>query len=142
MATTAAPKITERALLDALEHLPAQQSAAVRVLHVVDDPASSSTDLATAVGADPVLTAQVMRMANSAYYGLSGRVRSCEFAVTLLGFATIRSLAAAFAAGAIGAEPAQPGQGFRRGLGADGLVAVQAHPLAGVGLDGRKGEGE
>jgi putative nucleotidyltransferase with HDIG domain len=42
-----------------------------------------------------------MRMANSAYYGLSGRVRSAAFAVTVLGFSTVRSLAAAMAAGAL-----------------------------------------
>lgn len=90
------------ALLEELERMPAQQAAAVRVLYVADDPTSSATELANAVSVDPVLTAQVMRLANSAYYGMCGRVRSADFAVTLLGFATVRSLAASYAAGALG----------------------------------------
>ncbi len=107
---TVAPvsRLTEEALLAELERMPAQQAAAVRVLYVADDPTSNASDLAAAVSADPVLTAQVMRLANSAYYGLSGRVRSADFAVTVLGFATVRSLAAAFAAGALGSGAVVP----------------------------------
>lgn len=101
-------RLDEERLLEELERMPAQQAAAVRVLYVADDPRSSASDLAAAVGVDPVLTAQVMRLANSAYYGLSGRVRSADFAVTLLGFATVRSLAAASAAGAIGEDAVIP----------------------------------
>jgi len=97
-----ADRLTEAQLLAELDRLPAQQAAAVRVLYVSDDPRSAATHLAAAVSVDPVLTAQVMRMANSAYYGLSGRVRSADFAVTVLGFATVRSLAAAHATRALG----------------------------------------
>mgnify|MGYP006210405909 CR=1 FL=1 len=32
---------------------------------------------------DPALTARIMHMANSAYYGLSGRVQSSAFAITI-----------------------------------------------------------
>lgn len=95
-------RLTVEALLEELERMPAQQAAAIRVLYVADDPTSSAHDLAGAVSVDPVLTAQVMRLANSAYYGMCGRVRSADFAVTLLGFATVRSLAASYAAGALG----------------------------------------
>lgn len=102
MALATTGRLTEQELLEELERMPAQQAAAVRVLYVADDPTSSAKDLAAAVSVDPVLTAQVMRLANSAYYGLSGRVRSADFAITVVGFATIRSLAAAHAAGAIG----------------------------------------
>jgi len=101
-------RLTEERLLAELDRLPAQQAAAVRVLYVADDPTSSASDLAAAVRVDPVLTAQVMRLANSAFYGLSGRVRSSDFAVTVLGFATVRSLAAAHAAGAIGEDAVIP----------------------------------
>src|SRR5690242_18186541 len=70
------------ALVAELEGLPAHPSAAARVLWIADDPTSSATDLAAAVSADPSLTARAMKMANSAYYGLSGRVASATFAVT------------------------------------------------------------
>jgi HD-like signal output (HDOD) protein len=87
-----------------LDAAPAQHVAAVRVIEVAGDPRSSATDLATALQADPAMTAQVLRLANSAYYGMSGRVRGVAFAVTMIGFSSVRTTAAAFAAGAMGAE--------------------------------------
>lgn len=86
-------------LIRELERLPARPSAAVRVLWMVDDPHASAADLAAAISTDPALTARVMRMANASYYGLSGRVSSAAFAITVLGFDTVRALAAAAAAG-------------------------------------------
>lgn len=94
-------RLTLTGLRRELASMPTSQASALRVLHVADDTKSSAADLAEAVAVDPVLTAQAMRLANSAYYGLSRRVRSAEFAVSVLGFATIRSLAASFAAGTL-----------------------------------------
>ena len=98
-------------LVDELEQLPVERCAAMRVLWLADDPNSSSDDLAKVAAADPALTSRIMRIANSPYYGLSGKVRSCAFAITVLGFSTVRSLAAAVAAGAVGQPRAVP-QGF------------------------------
>jgi HD-like signal output (HDOD) protein len=98
--TIAAANRTDQ-LIRELERLPAEPTAAMRILWIADDSDSSADDLGAVVAADPGLTARIMRMANSAYYGLSGRVRSCAFAVTVLGFSTVRSLAAAMAAGAL-----------------------------------------
>ena len=85
-----------------LDSLPAQQAVAQQVLQVGGDSRSSANDLAATLQADPSLTAQVLKLANSAYYGLSGRVSAVSFAVTVVGFVSVRSVAAAFAAGALG----------------------------------------
>jgi putative nucleotidyltransferase with HDIG domain len=95
-------------LIRQLERLPANPTAAVRVLWLTDDPSSSSEDLAVAVNSDPMLTARIMQMANSAYYGLSGRVPSSAFAITVLGFSAVRTMAAAAAAGALEGRDAVP----------------------------------
>lgn len=87
------------ALIEELERLPAQPSVAMRVVWVADDPASSAKDLAAVIAADPSLTARVLKLANSAYYGLSGRVGNVGFAVTVIGFPTVRAMAAATASG-------------------------------------------
>jgi HD-like signal output (HDOD) protein len=62
--------------------LAAQPLAALQVLRVVEDRRASSADLARVIEADPGLSARVMRLANSPYYGLSRRVgatrRSCR----------------------------------------------------------------
>lgn len=99
------------ALVREMEQLPAHPTAAARVLWIADDPTSSATDLAGAISADPALTARAMKLANSAYYGLSGRVSSATFAVTVLGFSTVRSLAVATTARVIGVEASVP-RGF------------------------------
>ena len=104
---SAPPVATERLLHD-LESLPAQQAAAVNVLKVAGDPRAGASDLSEALMADPAITAQVIRLANSAYYGLSGRVATVAFAVTIVGFSSIRSIVAAFATGALGRDATVP----------------------------------
>ena len=89
-------------LKEELEKLPASRAAALRVVQVVDDPATGAADVAKAASADPALTARILRVANSAYYGLSGRIGTPAFAVTVVGFATVRSLAALSASGLTG----------------------------------------
>jgi len=87
------------ALIEELERLPAQPSVAMRTVWVADQPQSSSKDLAAALTADPSLTARVLRLANSAYYGLSRRIADVAFAVTVVGFPTVRAMAAVHASG-------------------------------------------
>ena len=94
---TGRPLVDE--LKEQLEKLPASRAAALRVVQVVDDPATGAADVAKAASADPALTARILRVANSAYYGLSGRIGTPAFAVTVVGFATVRSLAALSASG-------------------------------------------
>lgn len=85
--------------VDELEQVPASRGAALQVVQLVDDPKAGSAEVAAAVAVDPALTARILQVANSAYYGLSGRVRTTSFAVTVVGFQTVRSLAALAAAG-------------------------------------------
>lgn len=82
-----------------LERLPASRAVAVRLVQVLDDPHAGAPEAAAVLSADPALTARVLRVANSVYYGLSGRVSTLTFAVTVVGFATVRSLAVVGAAG-------------------------------------------
>jgi len=100
--TYAVPDCAGLDLVAELEALPASPTSAMRVLFLADDPNSSASDLGVAIGSDPSLTSRVMKVANSAYYGLSGRVPSATFAITVLGFDTVRAIAAATAAGITG----------------------------------------
>lgn len=101
--------------LDALERVRARKDlasragAAVRVLQLADDPDASAADLARAIGTDPLLAARVLRTANSTYYGLSGRVSTLSFAVSVMGFQGVRSLAVMAAAGLDGMNSAPDG---------------------------------
>jgi HD-like signal output (HDOD) protein len=63
-----------------------------RLSEVLSNPNSGANEVALAVATDPVITAQVMRMANSAFFGLSRQVERLEDAVSLLGLTLIRAL--------------------------------------------------
>ena len=114
------------ALLLELEQLPPARAAALRVVQAVDDGDSGAAQVAAAAAADPGLTTRMLRMANSAYYGLSGRVASTSFAVTVIGFATVRSLAAVSAAGFVGDGDLPPGFWARGTAAAAGTALVAA----------------
>lgn len=86
-----------RAALDQAESLGVFPPAAVRILAVVDDPRTSLVDLERAVELDPVLTAQVLKIANSAFFGLSRSVGTLRHALFILGFRATRDLALALA---------------------------------------------
>lgn len=77
---------------------PPRPDATGLILAVVDDPRAGVAELAEAVGTDPLLTARVMTLANSAYYGLSGRVGRLSLAVSVLGFNTVRAVTLVHAA--------------------------------------------
>ncbi|MFN8052700.1 MAG: HDOD domain-containing protein [Acidimicrobiales bacterium] len=113
---TAPPAVEDRdaikiELCKALDSVTVARPTAVRVLTVVDDPNTTAQQVAKAIELDPTFAAQIMRLANSAYYGMSGRIGNTGFAVTVIGFAAVRSMAAISATGLTSNRDAVP-QGF------------------------------
>lgn len=64
---------------------------AVRVLEIADGQQFSAHELSQAIAADQALTAKVLRLSNSAYYGFPRRITTVRDAVVLLGFRAVRS---------------------------------------------------
>lgn len=120
-------------LLARHEQLPPRAAAAARVLQLADDPDTSAQDLARAMGTDPVFAARVLRVANSTYYGLSGRVSTLPFAVSVIGFQAVRSLAVVAAAGLDNEDGAPEGFWRAAALTATGSELVAAMIGADVG---------
>ena len=60
---------------------------------LADNDKVSSQEMARVVSADQVLSAKVLRLVNSAFYGFSGRVSTVSNALILLGVNVIKSLA-------------------------------------------------
>jgi putative nucleotidyltransferase with HDIG domain len=110
---TGAPEATvdSTELCGALDSLTIERPAAVQVLATVDDPRADAQKVAAAVELDPPFAAQILKLANSAYYGMSGRVGNAGFAVTVIGFSAVRSLAALHATGLESAQRPKP-EGF------------------------------
>ena len=83
-----------------------------------------------AIGTDPLLAAKVLRIANSAYYGLSGRVSTLSFAVSVMGFQGVRSLAVLAAAGLDSSDGAPHGFWDAAALGAHRVKMIA--PIVGA----------
>lgn len=66
-----------------------------RILAVTEDPDSSARDLHEVLKHDMALSAKLLRVVNSAFYGLPGRVADLDRAIVLLGFQAVRNLAIA-----------------------------------------------
>lgn len=64
-----------------------------KVMHLSNDMRASPKDLIHAISLDPVLTAEVLRLINSAYFGMKQTVVSLNRAVILLGVNTIKNVA-------------------------------------------------
>jgi HD-like signal output (HDOD) protein len=86
-------------VLDGLDQLSSQRPVAARIVATCNSDSAGAADLAAVLGADMALAARVMKLANSAYFGLSGRVTSLQLAVTVVGFNTVRSVATVALAG-------------------------------------------
>lgn len=72
--------------------LPAPPQEAIRVLRACADSAVTSPQLAKIVTNDPMLTAELLRIVNSAFFGIAGGVRTAAHAVTVLGQRALRNL--------------------------------------------------
>jgi len=79
-------------IVQKVEELPALPNITHKVLKLTSDPKTTIPELSEVITKDQVLTAKVLRMANSAYYGYARRIYSINEAVVILGFGTIRSL--------------------------------------------------
>ena len=79
--------------LAALRNLPPAPRTLDDVWRVLGEESSSASALADVLQRDPALTAKVLRLANSAYYGLPRPVSEVRAACVVLGFDTIRALA-------------------------------------------------
>ncbi|MCU0936439.1 MAG: HDOD domain-containing protein [Gammaproteobacteria bacterium] len=76
---------TVEQLVDSVSRLVSLPEVYLRVREIVENPRARMADLAGAIVRDPALTARLLRIANSAVFGHSGRVETVTRAVTLLG---------------------------------------------------------
>ena len=99
-------------MLAKLHGLPSLPEVLQELITSLNNPDMDTTMLAHKIERDQGLSAKVLRMANSSFYGLPRKVGSIQDAVTVLGFDTVRSLV--LTSGMIGLFPPLPGSVFDR----------------------------
>ncbi len=67
--------------------------ATTRIVEIIHREDSSVTELTRAIEMDPALSASVLRLANSAYFGLKRRVTTVSDAIIYIGYEAVKELA-------------------------------------------------
>lgn len=75
-----------------VKDLPTLPRALDEVTRLIEDPNSSTEEIASVIALDQVLSAKVLKMVNSPIYGFPGRISSIQHALVLLGFNVIRGI--------------------------------------------------
>lgn len=85
------PRIFEDVMghIASLSHFHTQQ---MRLQKMVIDPSVQMTDLSKIILSDPVITAKILRMANSSYFGMQQKIDSINHALMLLGLQNIKNI--------------------------------------------------
>ncbi len=82
-----------RALEGYIDKMPPLPTSVGKVLEICQKPNAQPNDLNKVISLDPVLLARVMKLINSAYYGLTQEVTSLVRAIIMLGLNTVKNLA-------------------------------------------------
>ena len=68
---------------------------ALEVIRLAEDPKSAGNDLERVISRDPTLSARVLRIVNSAFYGVRREVASVGTAIVVLGYTAVKNIAIA-----------------------------------------------
>jgi HD-like signal output (HDOD) protein len=80
-------------LVNSTIELPTMPEVLVKLNDVIARPETSAPDVAKVISADPSVSTNILRIVNSAYYGLQVRVASVSLAVSVLGFNMTKKVA-------------------------------------------------
>jgi HD-like signal output (HDOD) protein len=82
-----------QALVSGAGALPSIPSLFVEVMNKLEDPDGCAQDVANIIAKDPAMTAKILQLSNSAFFGLRRRISDPRDAVLYLGLDTLKSLA-------------------------------------------------
>ncbi len=85
--------VTIDKLVEKIEELPTPDFIVQKIMNVASDPNASAKELAEVIMMDASLSSKVLKLANSAYYGIPRKITVLNEAIMILGFKTVRNLA-------------------------------------------------
>ena len=80
-------------LVNSTIDLPTMPEVLVKLNEIMADPDTSAADIAKVVSADPAVSTNILRIVNSAYYGLQVRVSSVSLAISVMGYSMTKKVA-------------------------------------------------
>ena len=86
-------ELDPNSVLSTISNLPSLPSVTSRIITLTQNSRTHPSEIAELVSLDPSLTARVLRLVNSAFYGLRRNVTTVNHAIVYLGLNTIKNLA-------------------------------------------------
>jgi HD-like signal output (HDOD) protein len=81
-----------RRTVESIANLPTLPTVLERITRLLQNPRTSAEEVGRAITTDQSLSAKVLRLVNSAFYGFPGRIGTITHAIVILGFATIKNI--------------------------------------------------
>ncbi len=81
-----------REKVQSIVQLPALPGVAKKALEMMDDPKTSTSSLGRIISSDQALTAKVLKIANSPFYGFPKKISTIEFAIIVLGYDALKEI--------------------------------------------------
>jgi len=81
-----------RSITEKIIGLPTLPTVVSKMIELVDNPKTSAQTLTSLISTDQALTAKILKLANSAYYGFPREIISVNLAVVVLGFNTVKDM--------------------------------------------------
>jgi HD-like signal output (HDOD) protein len=75
-----------------IKNLPTVPGIVAKISRIVENPETSVAEVGRLIAQDQVLSAKVLRMANSAFFGMSRKISSISQALVILGFEVVKGL--------------------------------------------------
>jgi putative nucleotidyltransferase with HDIG domain len=72
--------------------LPTLPTVITQMIGLIDNPKTSASDVARLISTDQALTAKILKLANSSFYGFPREISTVSHSVVVLGFETVKSL--------------------------------------------------
>ncbi len=83
-------------ITDSLISLPTLPTVVAKMLELVDNPKTSASSLANLISRDQVLTAKILKLANSSFYAFPRQIATVKLALVVLGFESVKEMALSF----------------------------------------------
>ena len=93
-AATSTEQVVQAAIQE-ISHIATLPEVTMKIIKLVEDPDSTAQDLNKVISHDPALGARILKVVNSAFYGLPGQIGSINRAIVLLGLNAVKNIAIA-----------------------------------------------
>jgi HD-like signal output (HDOD) protein len=78
-----------------ISHIATLPEITLKIIELVESPNSTAQDLNKVISNDPALCSRILKVVNSAFYGLPGQIGSINRAIVLLGLNAVKNIAIA-----------------------------------------------